>query len=45
MERDTTKTQEVETENTSISTQGDAGMGAEVAQGSNHQEQKELSES
>jgi hypothetical protein len=34
----------MEEQDTAVFAQGDAGMGAEVAQGSNHQEPKELSE-
>jgi hypothetical protein len=44
MERDATKAQEVETQNTSISPQGVAGMGTEGTQEGDHQEQEELSE-
>jgi hypothetical protein len=43
MERDATKAQEVETQNTSISPQGVAGMGTEGTQEGDHQEQEELS--
>jgi hypothetical protein len=34
----------MEEQDTAVFAQGDAGMGAEIAQGSNHQEQEELSE-
>jgi hypothetical protein len=44
MERDTTKAQEVETQNTSISPPGVADLGAEGTQEGDHQEQEELSE-
>jgi hypothetical protein len=44
MERDTTKAQEVETQNNAISPPGVADLGAEGAQEGDHQEQEKLSE-